>query len=287
MAAGPFTMRIVVKNCSNLLKKETIEPVIAAVNTQISEHFAKYWYITGKLEFGGTLESSPNPQKSNGDTIIYLANQVDVDNALGYHYRNNAGCPYGFVGVDLDNDKTLDANWTVTFSHEVLELLLDTYVNLWAVGPHPTSNGQPALFWYEACDVQADTYDINGIEVSNFVLPHYFTPNQEQGFHNDYLTASGNPPAGPPLKSFGVRPGGYMGFMEVGRLSGVKQVFGTNSGKDAFLAKRASLHSDLRRTFVKTQSFNGAVFASRRAMSSRVSFITLNEAGEKIEEGEI
>ena len=61
--------------------------------------------------------------------------------------------------------------------------------------------------WYELCDaVQGDTYSVDGVHVSNFVLPLYFTASEEHLNHNDFL--------GRGVRSFGVRPGGYIGFFD-------------------------------------------------------------------------
>jgi hypothetical protein len=62
------------------------------------------------------------------------------------------------------------------------------------------------------CDaVQAETYEIDEVEVSNFILPLYFTPDEEIEGRNDYLGRSHN---GKTLRSFGVNPGGYVGFYD-------------------------------------------------------------------------
>jgi hypothetical protein len=64
--------------------------------------------------------------------------------------------------------------------------------------------------WYEVCDaVQRENYQIDGVTVSNFVLPLYFTNSEEVGSRNDFL---GKRTDGKRLRSFGVNPGGYVGF---------------------------------------------------------------------------
>ena len=78
--------------------------------------------------------------------------------------------------------KQLKEEWTVTLSHEALELVGDPEVNLLVQGPNPADATRTVFHWYEMCDaVQAETYDIDGVEVSNFVLPLYFTGGEEQG----------------------------------------------------------------------------------------------------------
>src|SRR5688572_2858427 len=88
----------------------------------------------------------------------------------------------------------------------------DPEVNLLVAGPHPSNPKKEVFHWYEMCDaVQSETYKVDGIEVSNFVLPLYFTVSDEKGGRNDFMNRKYN---GATLKSFGVNPGGYCGFFD-------------------------------------------------------------------------
>ena len=60
--------------------------------------------------------------------------------------------------------------------------------------------------------MQEETYAIDGVLVSNFVLPLYFTSSNERGGRNDFLGTVG--PDGKTLRSFSVNPGGYIGFYD-------------------------------------------------------------------------
>jgi hypothetical protein len=100
----------------------------------------------------------------------------------------------------------------VTLSHEALELIGDPAVNLLVAGPHPGDRRREVFHWYEMCDaVQAESYKVDGIDVSNFVLPLYFTRDAEPGSRNDFL---GRRFEGETLASFGINPGGYIGFFD-------------------------------------------------------------------------
>lgn len=89
-------------------------------------------------------------------------------------------------------------------SHEALELIGDPEVNLLVAGPHPANPNQDVFHWYEMCDaVQAEIYQIDDVEVSNFVLPLYFTGSEEVGGRNDFL---GRAHTGRTLRSFSVNP---------------------------------------------------------------------------------
>jgi hypothetical protein len=203
----------VINHTDGKISDEELHTALRAINRQIGEDFEPYWSLGAKLRLEG--KSTLKPDKINlpdmrGDAVLYLWDDVDVEDALGYHDQNNRGIPFGIVFTELS--RSLGENWTVTLSHEALEIIGDPEVNLLAMGPHPSERGRDVFHWFEMCDaVQAETYEIDGIEVSNFILPLYFTGGDEIGGRNDFL---GRSHQGKTLKSFGVNPGGYVGFFD-------------------------------------------------------------------------
>jgi hypothetical protein len=203
----------VVNHTSTSIPDADVQAALRAINRQIEEDYFPYWSLGSELRLEGRAGIQPDKQSTSelrGDAVIYLWDDLDVDNALGYHDRNNKGIPYGFVFTALSEQ--LNEPWSVTLSHEALELLGDPFVNLLIIGPHPSEPGRDVMFWYEMCDaVQAETYDIDGITVSNFLLPLYFTIEKEAEGRNDFL---GTAAAEAGLESFGINPGGYVGFYD-------------------------------------------------------------------------
>ena len=206
-------MQISIVNLSERVKDPEVQPVLRAINRQISEDFASSWGITATLRLEGRAGEAPereHPPELRGDAVIYLWDQADVSGAVGYHEDNAAELPCGFVFTEIAAE--LGEPWSVTLSHEALELIGDENVNKLAAGPHPDDPNRWVLHWYEMCDaVQDELYDIDGVAVSNFVLPRYFTPGEQTGGRNDFLGAQH---AGGGLSSFGVNPGGYVGFLD-------------------------------------------------------------------------
>lgn len=197
------------------VKDEELQRAIRAINRQINEDFEPYWSMSATLRLEGRSTNAPETVEvadMRGDAIIYLWNESDVPGALGYHYQNNSGVPFGFVFTSIA--KEIGEPWSVTLSHEALELLADPETNMLVMGPHPQENRE-VFHWFEMCDaVQAETYDIDGVSVSNFVLPLYFTGTRETdevGARNDFL---GRSHGGSTLSSFGINPGGYIGFFD-------------------------------------------------------------------------
>jgi hypothetical protein len=90
-----------------------------------------------------------------------------------FHDLTAAGQPLGqvFARTTLDEGGL----WTVTFSHEMLEMLADPNINLCAF-----DEDARRLYAYEVCDaVEADAlgYEIDGVTVSDFVLDSWFEPS--------------------------------------------------------------------------------------------------------------
>jgi hypothetical protein len=186
-----------------------VQRVLRALNLQLQGDFSPYWHRPARLRLegpGGRKPALEDPSSMRGHGVIYLWNRAEGEpDAVGYHERNHRGVPYGMVFLDIARE--LGEPWSVTLSHEALELAMDPEVNLLVQGPHPEDRSRLVYHWYEVCDaVQAQTYQIDGVAVSNFVLPLYFTEGEEKGARNDFLGAG--------VGSFGVAAGGYIGFFD-------------------------------------------------------------------------
>lgn len=201
----------IVNHTNGKLSDEEVQVAVRAVNRQVAHDFEPYWSLGGELRLEGHSAGQPDKlglPDLRGDAVIYLWDKVDIAGALGYHDINARGIPFGFVFTDIAAE--LSEPWSVTLSHEALELIGDASVNLLVMGPHPSDPGKPVFHWYEMCDaVQAETYKVDGTDVSNFLLPLYFTTDGESGSRNDFL---GRLYDGQALESFGINPGGYVGF---------------------------------------------------------------------------
>jgi phospholipase C len=207
-------MIISIVNQSGSISDAELQAVIRAINRQISDDFLPYWSFGATLRLEGKAGKQPDKNtlpELRGDAVIYLWDKTDMEDALGYHEANARGIPYGFVFTELS--KQLGESWTVTLSHEALELLGDAQGNLLVQGPHPENPAVEVFHWFEMCDaVQSQTYQIDGIDVSNFVLPLYFTTEEQEGGRNDFLGHQDK--HGKTLASFGVTDGGYIGFYD-------------------------------------------------------------------------
>jgi hypothetical protein len=154
---------------------------------------------------------------SPGHWQLVILDNSDQANALGYHDVTNEGLPIGkiFAKTDIDNG----LSWSVTASHELLEMLGDPDINLTVF-----REDVQELWSYENCDAcEADElgYDINGVLVSDFVWPSWF-----EGFWQPVATQfvatqfdQQNKITGP----FQLLPGGYIGYYDLKGGSGWQQ----------------------------------------------------------------
>jgi len=140
----------VINHTSGRVSDEEFQRSIRAVNRQIAEDFAPYWGLSAELRLEGRSEKKPSTHTladMRGDAVMYVWDKVDVDDALGYHDKNDRGIPFGFVFLDLSVE--LEEPWTVTLSHEALELIGDPETNLFVAGPHPKDRRRQVFHWYE------------------------------------------------------------------------------------------------------------------------------------------
>jgi hypothetical protein len=178
-------------NRSSLIDDQELPHVVSAIQRQVTMHMAPVWNCPARLHSVRRSEVMPT-----GSWPMLLQDDVDVDGALGYH--DDEDTPGGIVGIKTSMDDGI--SWSSVLSHEVGELLVDPWAML--------AYEDDGRFWaLEICDpVEGTSYEINGVEVSNFVLPSWFRSGAAGPYdHLGVLTS--------PLS---LAPGGYAMYREGG-----------------------------------------------------------------------
>src|SRR5262245_4836274 len=205
----------VINRSEGAVSDRQLHDAIRAVNRQLTYDFAPYCGFGAQLRLEGRTGSKDGFDQTDmrGDAVLYVRKPVRPAADDGFHSAHFRGIPYGIVYLDLS--EKLKEDWTVTLSHEALELVGDPELNLLVRGPHPTSPSREVFHWFEMCDaVQSESYSIDGVSVSNFVLPLYFTSTEERGGRNDFLGTRNGKKKGRALRSFSANPGGYITFFD-------------------------------------------------------------------------
>lgn len=180
--------RLFVVNESTLVSTGDVKKMVAACNKQVRDHVAPAYsgervvveYHTGTLE-------SVQAEVPKSEWVITILDDPDQAGALGWHWQDDADHIYGeiFAKPCLDAGSTaLSGTYAVSsvLSHEVCETYGDVHCNDWS------DSGRGFLVAKELCDpVEADTYDIDGVTVSNFILPEWFDTVVSTGEKFDYM----------------------------------------------------------------------------------------------------
>jgi hypothetical protein len=215
------TISISIFNSSTVATDAQIADIVAALQIQVSRDFYPIWGIDANLIFvpkGGT----PDPLSWQ----LGVFDNSDQAGALGYHDITASGQPLGKVFAETDIQ--YGSSLSVTLSHELLEILADPDINLTCFVQ--TSDTGGVIFAYESCDAVEDDslgYDINGVQVSDFVYPAWF---------ESFRMAGPFDKQGKCTRPFELLSGGYISVYQIPNSGGWTQRNGAQ--KDMRLAAR-------------------------------------------------
>src|SRR6266851_6398306 len=90
----------------------------------------------------------------------------------GLSHQKRQPVTYIFAKDDIADS----GEYSSTLSHELLEMIADPGVNLYAIGKFRDGGRKKSgLYGLEVCDpVEANYYKIDGVTVSDFVRPEWF-----------------------------------------------------------------------------------------------------------------
>lgn len=154
-----------------------VSAAVAACQKQIDNDFGPIWGLGASLNFvpAGQMNQIP----ANNMQLIFFDNS-DVADALGYHTLTASGMPLAKIFVETAEQDGVP--WTLTLSHELLEMIVDPWANLVIFAQSSNTSGN--IISFEVCDpcqAPQSGYSIDGIIVSDFILPEWF------GFFQVYL----------------------------------------------------------------------------------------------------
>lgn len=161
-------MRIYVQNISTVLTDADVLDVLPAMRRQ-TYHVREWWRSSvEELIFG-------QPPTEEAWQIV-VADDSDTAGALGYHDFTPGGRPISYVFAK--SDQQYGYSWTVTFSHELCEMVLDPWISAMMQTSDDTA------YALELCDpVEADSlgymihvHNHQPVLVSDFITPNWFVP---------------------------------------------------------------------------------------------------------------
>lgn len=148
--------------------------VAAALQKQVVRDFAPLWNVQATVSAFARLEDVPV-----GYWPIIIKDEIHTSGGGIHLDRKNQ--PYALVRYE--------EGWSLTASHECIEMLADPSGNHLVAGMSPRADEGRVEFLVEVCDPcesEAFSYMVNGVVVSDFYTPHYFDPFPVQGVRYSY-----------------------------------------------------------------------------------------------------
>ena len=182
-----------------------LDALIGAMQDYVSQYVAPVWGTPAKL-----IKSTDFVK--NAWAIVFL-DDADQKGALAYHDLTPDGLPISKVFVRT----TLNAHQSVSVSasHELVEMLVDPANNMMTTGPNAKT-----MYAYESADPVEDiTFEVSGVEMSDFVYPAYFEVFRKPGSVKFDQQNKVNKP-------FQILSGGYQILFKNGKWT---QVFGSKA----------------------------------------------------------
>lgn len=202
------------------------DALIVALQKYITQFIVPVWGTPAILVKGKTV--------SKGSWVMVFLDNADAPGALAYHDLTSDGFPLSkiFVKTTLDDGGLV----SVSASHELVEMLIDPAINMTCTGPDLKVN-----YAYETADpVEELSFQIDGIQMSNFVFPSYFENFRKTGQFDQMKAVK---------KPFQILKGGYQSIFKNGKWS---EVFGSKAKEKRFAKEdRRGHRSESRGTKLK------------------------------------
>lgn len=200
--------QIVFLNASTLLDNSTVSWYATICAKQLRQDFSPMWGIPTPVCYFAIDERHVDPAAQ----LVVFLDKSDAEGALAYHDFTPLGNPYSKVFC-AEGDPLVSA------SHECCEMALDPLCDTYDFNP------KTGLYHArEACDaVEAATYELDGKQVSDFVLPGFFRLPARRSTERsgaDLLTFVGSV-----AEPFETARGGYQ-IVKDPKTGNVSQVFG-------------------------------------------------------------
>jgi hypothetical protein len=156
--------------------------VAAALQRQATRDFAPIWSISATVDAFPRLEDVPV-----GYWPMIVETDINVPGAAGVH-EDKDGQPFALIAMS--------DSWSLTASHEMLEMLADPFGRRLIPGTSPKRGQGRVEFLVEVCDpceAANFAYTVDGILVSDFYTPHFFDPTDSPGTRYSYTGALTEP----------------------------------------------------------------------------------------------
>jgi hypothetical protein len=177
-----LTIHVALVSDTDAVSTHEITRVAAALDKQVTRDFGPRWGVLATVDPVFSIEDIPV-----GYWPIVLRDNINAPGALGFHI-DRFGQPFALMA--------LTDSWSLTASHECLEMLADPFGDRMVPGPSKKRGEGRVSYLVEVCDPsEADefAYTVNDVLVSDFILPTFYDPVAVEGVRYSFTGAIKRP----------------------------------------------------------------------------------------------
>ncbi|SIN69932.1 hypothetical protein SAMN05444166_0219 [Singulisphaera sp. GP187] len=167
---------------TNRVNFKELARVSAALQKQATRDLGPIWEVEATVDAFDNLDDVPL-----GYWPMIVKDDIGLDGAAGVH-QDDQGQPFALITAGKD--------WSLTASHEALEMLVDPFGNRLVAGDSPDPDQGRVEFLVEVSDPSEASefgYPVNGVLVSDFYTPSYFDPVKAPGVRYSFTGAIVSP----------------------------------------------------------------------------------------------
>jgi hypothetical protein len=171
----------------------TLTEVSAAIQKQVTRDFGPLWGIDATVDAFATTDAAPIDYWR-----VLIRDDIERPDEVGFH-TTRLNQPVAFVQFDDD--------WSITASHETLEMLADPHGNSLVAGVSVQQGQGRVQYLQEICDpCTGANYQVNGVNVSDFCTPRFYDPVPAAAARYSFTDAIPGPRR--------ILKGGYLSFID-------------------------------------------------------------------------
>jgi hypothetical protein len=195
MSTTAIPVHVALVDMSETIAAPELAEVAGALNEQVQADIAPAWKVAATV---GAYPSAPQ-----GTWRMELHETIEVAEAAGFH-ADDRGQPFAMIALS-------GGDWTVTASHELVEMLVDPFGSRLhtaaALSGWEGSSTRVKYLMEPGDPCEEIQYQVGGVAMSDFVLPSFYRSNPRGSLAAYSHTGSVTEP-------LQILEGGYISFVD-------------------------------------------------------------------------
>ena len=147
---------------------DDVARVAAALNRQVVNDLARHWPVSATVHAFDGIDHMPLDS-----WLMVIMDDIDAKPGITGFHLSSLGLPFALIQYSR--------SWSLTASHELLEMLVDPTGNLLVTKKAPGDSLKKVQYLVEICDPCQNrqfSYTVNSVLVSDFITPQFYDPDR-------------------------------------------------------------------------------------------------------------